>query len=443
MESVQYVPLFSKNNCKYTSCYCEENLKTKKFMKNIPIWVCKMILIIIGLFYWGVPQWIKKQSSEEENLRTKTTYIGFHFVSTVEKNLFVIQAKLDSVLRKEVDSVDQNHIKLTPEIYFELLWRNRARYSEYNIAEGNSMVVNDLESKARDVMMTCSRTQIDSARALAQDKYELNWREKDAKSKKETDEWIQKTFPNIFYKIYWTNIVFAIFWFLLTFASKKRKWREWSLHKKEGPIPVFNPLSLIISSIIWPYFFVRSISRGYKEGKAHVEIRRTKINPFSLLSKDERALVKKFASSIKVERVEILKEIRSSGIRHSFGLALIATIVISITPMHIFAKSIDHSHVSISKDVSHAIHHNWGDHEETQMREMVECKVPLPIQKIIKQYFYFYQRIVKGVRVHIDHIPWTCVYIICSKHLVKHIKKNPKYEKNKNVSGAHCSINYC
>lgn len=33
-----YVPLFSKKDCKYTSCYCEENtfLLCKKFVESLP-----------------------------------------------------------------------------------------------------------------------------------------------------------------------------------------------------------------------------------------------------------------------------------------------------------------------------------------------------------------------------------------------------------------------
>jgi hypothetical protein len=376
-------------------------------MKNIPIWLIKLLLVVGGLFYWGVPQWIVNDIPN--HLGGKNEYITYKN-SLGEIRSVPVWCMLEDSLRTDIKAVEKKYQIITLEIYYEVMTRNKLRSQRYNMGEP-IIEISALQFKVDSLIKLGIVTQqeIDRASSHYKDVTNPRWREDEAKNKKEFGEFF-KNIPNLLLKIYWSNIIFAFLWFMLTYVSRKRDGED----RYIKIVVAFNPLSIFISAIIWPYFFFRSIIRGWLETQVEITIRATKVNPFSLLSKDEKMLAKKFASSVKIERVEILESFRA-GRKHSISFALCATLFVRIMPVYgMCVPLVETVHMEHSMQVqneSHpvAIDHDVGWNKEIPSIEYKPWKIFLPEQEKLL-FIFSLKKCLDGVPKKVEHVPLRLRY---------------------------------
>lgn len=398
-------------------------------MKNFPIWLAKLLLVAAGLIYWGVPQWIIHSSENDphyKDLAIGYKAIGQFRIPQNENERFRI---LEDSLRKDIEGTDDI---VTPEIYFQTVWKHteRSRRFGYDNMAGSLQLLH-FQGKMHGYVR--QHEDWDERIIAARDKYrdlsEPGWREREKQSGQEFNDFIKRS-PSLLLKIYVFNIFFSFVWFVLTYVSKKKYAKKYL-----KDIPILNPLSLCLSALIWPYFFFRSLIRAWLESQAEVHLRATKVNPFSLLSIDERALVKKFAQSVRVERKEILQSIRR-GKRHSVSFALCATLCVRILPLYAAYIPVAETHaiecsVTENEQAGHeTIDRDVGWVEKCEAAEDTSWK-PFPQLFYILLFFTSSHKCLRGVRRKFDHIPLCGFILIVCINLKLHIKKY-LYEKNKN-----------
>ncbi len=147
--------------------------------------------------------------------------------------------------------------------------------------------------------------------------------------------------PQWLWNMYVKNFLVALAYLLLECCINKNGLR--------------NPFSFVVLLVLYPvtigfifYKWCRLLGRSYI---AETELRRSKEKLFSLLSDDEIAQIKKFAESKKS-----LKSWRKGLLpKHSFILALVVTIFISVVPRGIHAEvmHMESQEISVFKSMQH------------------------------------------------------------------------------------------
>lgn len=112
----------------------------------------------------------------------------------------------------------------------------------------------------------------------------------------------------------------------------------WLIESRKGKFSFRNPFTFLLLLIFYPitlaYFVYAWVKIKAKELYAEAEIRRTKQNLFSILSKDEIDKIRQFAQSKISAKKWRGSLVSGSGIffRHSFATALTVTIILFIIP---------------------------------------------------------------------------------------------------------------
>lgn len=197
-----------------------------------------------------------------------------------------------------------------------------------------------------------------------------------------------------------------------------------------------NPLSFLLCLCLYPLVIGYNIAKWWirmtSEALAEIEIRRGKDRIFSLLSKDEIALVKNFAksnSSLKQFR----QELRLKGYvpKYAFVSVLFAMIIMSIVPRVVLARDRSYDHREAIYQVSHTYDYFSSPVADTVSFNSEYFDVPLeirlskPILQGIRIWWeWFVPAVQRGHFNGLDHVPLaiksnsTEKLLITTKHMI-------------------------
>ena len=170
-----------------------------------------------------------------------------------------------------------------------------------------------------------------------------------------------------------------------------------------------NPLSFLISLILYPIVIGYNVAKWWRDKRGEVEIRRSKDKIFSLLSKDEIALVKKFAkSNIKIKEFREQLRIKGYVSKHRFVPVIFAIFFMSLIPARRLATSANFhkqdSRYQIEK-IQYFCCCDPSPGDTVQCLDTIASNVVTLLQEVQYLFYLFVSVPCRGHHRGIDHVP--------------------------------------
>lgn len=372
------------------------------------------VLVWLGFFYnlglidalkknpepgtWGIPTVSPKKHTRQEEGRFSASMLLF-----VEEKMKQAEAKVD---RGEIYSIDN---------YFA----DYRQVQDSMNAFGMDIFTN-VAGLQRFVPNNVSTHEVDAARA----KYfpELAKKHQPGLSWKQVSAWA--------WNVYLYTLPLALLLFLV-WLYEANEYRSVRLR---------NPLSFLLCLCLYPLIIGYNIAKWWflitSETLAEIEIRRGKDRIFSLLSKDEIALVKNFAksnSSLKQFRQEL--RIKGYVPKYSFVAVLFAMIIMTIVPRVVLARDRSYDHREVIYQVSHTYDYFSSPVSDTVSfnSEYFDVSLEIRLSKPILQGIriwreWFVPSAHRGYFDELEHVPLVIKSNSTEKLLIT--KKHMIYETN-------------
>lgn len=369
-------------------------------------WFLKLCLLVLFVFFTGLPQscW---QLNKEENVKEKPT-------ETIAERIAIskfISEKINNAKMK-ISSGEKytstEYFQDLKEINMQVKASGKRDYTPY-------YMINELF----DLSWQSLKTKADSvALEIARKDYQ-NYIDPSGENRKES----QAIFNSITWKIALTWLI-LIYFKIMPFAFA---WLfSWLFERSEEEGKFFWPkpfrflLMLVLYPIILPIFFIKFWRIKGREYLAETELRRTKDDLFGRLSEDELKKIKLFSQS-KLTFSAWQQQIYALGLKpkHAFATAMAVALLLTFIPAltqaetktkenfqhKIYLQQVIDQHaarISIENDQQdQQINHDWQDKLPAWSEE--DDSIPVLTAwflKIREKVFRF-----KNVYRQIDHVP--------------------------------------
>jgi hypothetical protein len=176
-----------------------------------------------------------------------------------------------------------------------------------------------------------------------------------------------------------------------------------------------NPLSFIISLLLYPIVIGHNVARWWKAIGGEIEVRRSKGKIFSLLSNDEIALVKGFAkSNLSLKQFKQELKLRGYVPKYSFAAVLFAMVIMAFVPMTVLSKQVTHDERTRIYQTTTTYDYFSIDQGAVEVGDHYVADMELPWNWTVLDLVYLLQRVWNGYFVsllcrghyhELEHVP--------------------------------------